>query len=79
METKTTTVTVQLENVPMDVEGIYTPKEEPIYFDKDGGGYPGAPAEFEAHAIRAGGVNIILLMDESKVEQCEALAIKELE
>lgn len=44
-------VLVDFKDLVLEVHGTYTPAEKEILYDSDGGGYSGAPAEFELEDV----------------------------
>ena len=68
-------VNITYYDVPLEVEGDYT-KREPSTWD-----YPGAPAEFNIHAISAedSEVNIYEILPHQTVTEIESLVLEKIE
>ncbi len=76
METK---VSIIYAGHEMEVTGYYQPAEEPVRYCRDGSGYPGCDAEFEASKVIYQGVDVLSLMVETEtIERIEELAIEAL-
>ena len=60
---KMESTTITLFDVYLDVEYLYNPAEPPVYYYKDGSGYPGAPEYVEILSIKCNGADLYDFID----------------
>ncbi len=60
------TVEIELKDLTVTVELDYTPEEQPVYYYRDGSGYPGCGEEIDIYSIKYKGREMIGLIKSDK-------------
>jgi hypothetical protein len=69
-------MTINIYDVTLEVEGVYTPEEPRVMYDGNMEGYPGSAADFEIESVKLDGVEIFELLKDHCIELIKEKAIE---